>query len=314
MSRYDRVAPAREKMGFILGFLGIAGFSATLPATRLAVAHLDPTLVGLGRSVVAGVLALLLLLFLRPPRPSTRQFKSILIVSGGVIVGFPLLSAWAMQRLPASHGAIVVAVLPMFTAVAGALRGRERPSAGFWLASIAGAFTVVVYATLSNSAGLRLADAALVAAALVGALGYAEGGRLAKEIGGWQVICWALVTTAPLLLLPVAMAVHRHGLHAPLSAWLGFAYVSVISQFLAFFLWYQGLAVGGVIRVSQVQLLQPFLTMAIAALVLNEAVTPLTAAFAAIVVAIVAVGRRTRIAPGANTPLTAQADHGAAPK
>jgi drug/metabolite transporter (DMT)-like permease len=300
MSSPDEAAViARERLGFALGALGVLGFSATLPATRLAVMHLDPTLVGLGRSVLAALPALALLLFLRQPLPTRRQVGSLFTVAAGVIVGFPLLSAWAMERLPAAHGAVVIAVVPLFTAIAGAVRTRERPSPGFWLASAAGSGAVLVYAVVSGAGGLRLMDGVLLAAAALGAVGYAEGGRLAKEMGGWQVICWALVLAAPFLAVPVALAAWRHGLAAPPSAWLGFLYVSLVSQFVAFFLWYHGLAMGGVVRVSQVQLIQPFLTLGISAVLLGETVTPLMMAFAGIVVAAIAVGRRMPIAPAA---------------
>jgi drug/metabolite transporter (DMT)-like permease len=292
-------APAtrsREKLGLLLGLCGVAGFSATLPATRLAVAYLDPTLVGLGRSLVAGILAATLLWLTRQPLPSRVQTKSLAVAAAGVIVGFPLLSSWAMQSLPAAHGAILVAILPLFTAIAGALRTGERPSAGFWLASLAGSILVAAFAVFSGAGGWQSADGLLMLASLAAAVGYAEGGRLARTMGGWQVICWALVITAPFLLLPVALAFLRHGAEAPLQAWLGFGYVSVVSQLIAFVLWYQGLALGGVVRVSQIQLLQPFMTLGVAALLLRESVTPAMIVFALAVAATVAVGRHMPIA------------------
>lgn len=287
---------SRETMGMLLGLCGVVGFSATLPATRLAVAHLDPTLVGLGRSLVAAILAAVILRTTRQALPSRAQIKSLALAAAGVIVGFPLLSSWAMQSLPAAHGAILVAILPLFTAVAGALRTGDRPSAGFWLASLAGSIMVAAFAAFSGVGGWQGADAVLILASLAAAVGYAEGGRLARTMGGWQVICWSLVIAAPFLLLPVALAFLRHGADAPLRSWLGFCYVSVVSQLMAFVLWYQGMAMGGVVRVSQVQLLQPFMTLAVAALLLRETVTPAMIAFALAVVAIVAVGRRLPIA------------------
>lgn len=291
---------SRETLGLLLGLCGVAGFSVTLPATRLAVAYLDPTLVGLGRSLVAAVFAATLLWLTRAPQPSRAQIKSLALTAAGVIVGFPLLSAWAMQSLPAAHGAILVAILPLFTAIAGALRTGERPSAGFWLASLAGSILVAIFAAYNGAGGWQAADAVLVLACLAAAMGYAEGGRLARAMGGWQVICWALVIAAPFLLLPVTLAFLRHGAEAPLLSWLGFGYISVVSQLVAFVLWYQGLALGGVVRVSQVQLLQPFMTLGVAALLLGESITPAMIAFALAVAASVAVGRRMPIA-GAGT-------------
>lgn len=281
----------RESMGMMLGLLGVAGFSGTLPATRMAVASMDPTLVGLGRAVVAAVLAGLVLLLMRQPWPSRRQIVSLIIVAGGVVIGFPLLSALALRQLPAAHGAIVVALLPLFTALTGTLRTGDRPSFGFWLSSIMSCAAVLLFSLWSGNGGLQSADLILIAAIIAGAIGYAEGGRLAKEIGGWQVICWALVLTAPFLLLPVGLAIYQHGMNATREAWICFAYVSLISQLIGFFLWYQGMALGGVVRVSQVQFLQPFMTLAISALLLGEHVTPAMMAVAMFVVAMVAIGK-----------------------
>jgi drug/metabolite transporter (DMT)-like permease len=278
---------------------GVAGFSVTLPATRIAVAYLDPVLVGLGRSLVAGVIAAVLLWLTRQPLPSRAQFKSLALAAAGVIVGFPLLSSWAMQSLPAAHGAIMVAIIPLFTAAAGALRTGDRPSAGFWIASLAGSLLIISFAAFSGAGKLQMADAALILAAFVVAVGYAEGGRLASSMGGWQVICWALVIAAPFLLPPVVLAYLRHGATAPPQAWLGFAYVSVVSQLLAFVLWYQGLAMGGVIRVSQVQMFQPFMTLGVAALLLGESITPAMLVFALAVAFSVAIGRRMPITQAA---------------
>lgn len=291
----DPAARSRENLGLLLGLCGVAGFSVTLPATRLAVAHLDPTLVGLGRSLVAAVLAAALLWLTRQPLPSRAQAWSLALAAAGVIVGFPLLSSWAMRSLPAAHGAILVAILPLFTAMAGALRNGERPSSGFWLTSLAGSALIATFVVFNGAGGWQGADAVLILAALAAALGYAEGGRLARTMGGWQVICWALVIAAPFLLPPVALALLRHGADAPLLSWLGFGYVSVVSQLMAFVLWYQGMALGGVVRVSQVQLLQPFMTLGVAALLLGERVSPAMIAFALAVAATVAVGRRMPI-------------------
>ena len=253
MVRYWRQRSTETK-GLIMGFLGIAGFSLTLPSTRIAVSHLDPVFVGLGRSVVASVFAAGLLLATRQALPSKRQMIGLLWVVGGVIVGFPLLSAWAMRETSSAHAAVIVAILPLLTAMYGALRLGERPSFGFWISALAGSAIVVMF-TLSSSGQLRQADILLFLAAAVGAMGYGEGARLAKAMGGWQVICWALVFAAPFLSIPVALAAQAHGIDAPWQDWLGFFYVSLISQFLGFFLWYQGLAMGSVARVSQVQLL-----------------------------------------------------------
>ena len=292
----DRVAMSDARLGMLLGLLGVVGFSVTLPATRLAVYYIDPLMVGLWRALVAAVCAMVMLLLTRQPLPAASQLKGLMVVALGVIVGFPLLSAIALQQLPAAHGAVVVAVLPMLTAVVGAIRMHQRPSIQFWLMSVAGTLLVVMFAVGSGIQGLQVADGILLLACLAAAFGYVEGGRLAKDMGGWQVICWALVLVMPFLLLPVGWSFHQHGFNAPLSGWLAFLYVSLVSQFFAFFLWYQGMAMAGVVRVSQLQLLQPFMTLLVAAVVLNETITSGMIVFATAVVATVAVSRCMPIA------------------
>jgi drug/metabolite transporter (DMT)-like permease len=296
-----------ETVGMGYGFLGVLAFSLTVPATRFAVAALDPTIVGLGRALVAAALAAALLAATRQPWPARAQLGQLLIVASGVILGFPFLSAWALRQVPAAHGAILIGLLPLATAFVAKVRGGERPSRRFWLASLAGSAAVVGYALVSGAGSLHVADLALLAAVAAGAVGYEQGGRLARTLGGWQVISWALVLAAPLISVPVALAAWQHGLDAPPTAWAGFAYVAVISQFLGFFAWYRGLALGGVARVSQLQLLQPFLTLVASAFLLGEQLTPLTILVALIVVAAVAVGRtgaRGRQAAPSNSPHT----------
>ncbi len=285
-----------ETLGLAYGFLGVLVFSFTLPATRLAVAGLDSTFVGLGRAIVASLLAALLLKITRQPLPAQRHLSSLFIVAAGVIIGFPVLSAWAMRSLPASHGAIVLGILPLATALAGAFRTGDRPSVAFWLCSSLGSAIVVVFTVMTGGGVIQIADLALLGAVAAAAIGYAEGGRLSRELGGWQVICWALVLSAPVLAVPVAIVVTQQGLHASWSAWLGFGYLSLFSMFLGFFAWYHGLAIGGVARVSQMQLLQPFLTIFASVLFLRERVTGLTIATALVVVALVFLGKKAPIA------------------
>jgi drug/metabolite transporter (DMT)-like permease len=277
----------------------VLGFSLTVPATRVAVAYLDPTVVGLGRALVAALLAAALLAATRQRRPSRTQIGSLLIVAGGVILGFPFLSAWALRRVPAAHGAIMIGLLPLATAFVAAVRVGERPSSRFWCASLIGSAAVIGFAIYNGAGNLHPADIALLGAVLAGAVGYAEGGRLARTLGGWQVISWALVLAAPAICVPVAIAAWRHGLSAPAAAWAGFGYVAIISQFLAFFAWYRGLALGGVARVSQLQLLQPFLTLVASAFLLGERLSLVTILVAFIVVAAVAVGRAAAVRPAA---------------
>lgn len=256
--------------GLAFGFIGVLGFSFTLPATRMAVISLDPLIVGLGRALIAACLAAPLLFITKQKKPTRTQWRSIAVVLVGVIIGFPLLTAWAMRLVPASHGAIFLGLLPLATAITGSIRAHERPSPIFWYASAVGSLSVIVYALITGGGNFHPADWALLGAVVLAALGYAEGARIAREIGGWQVICWALLLSVPLLTWPVGFAIATHGLNANATSWAGFAYVSLVSMFLAFFAWYHGLAVGGVAQVSQLQLLQPFLTLGFSAVFLGE--------------------------------------------
>ncbi len=284
-----------DAAGLWYGLLGVLSFSLTFPATRVAVAYLDPSVVGLGRALVAALLAALLLGATRQRWPTRTELRRLTFVVAGVIFGFPFLSAWALRQVPSAHGAIVIGLLPLATACVATFRGGERPSWLFWLAGLAGSAAVIGFALYSGAGGLHAADLALLGAVVAGAFGYAEGAQLARTLGSWQVISWALVLAAPLLSIPVGLAIWQHGLAAPPTAWLGFLYVAVVSQFLGFFAWYRGLALGGVARISQLQLLQPFLTLIAAALLLHEQVTPGTIAIALVVVAAVAIGRRAPV-------------------
>ncbi|MES2741405.1 MAG: DMT family transporter [Pseudomonadota bacterium] len=290
----------------LLGLVGVAIFSLTLPFTRMAVAELDPALVALGRGLVAAVLAALWLWWRRAPWPRRAELAPLALVAAGCVIGFPWLTSIAMRTLPASHGAVMIGILPLATALFSALRGNERPSAGFWLTALAGSALVIGYALRQSGGRFHPADLAMLLAVLLGALGYAEGGRLAQRMGGQQVISWALVLAAPVLLPLVLALVWPHGAAiaaASARAWLGFAYVSVFSMFIGFFFWYRGMARGGVARVGQVQLLQPFLGMAGAAVLLGESLTWSNLLFALAVIVVVLAGRAMRvarpIAPGA---------------
>lgn len=286
---------AHESRGLLLGAIGMTCFSFTLPMTRLAVAELDPLIVGLGRALVAAVLAAAILLWKRAPLPARRHWPSLVVVALGAVIGFPLFTSLALRHAPSAHAAVVTGLLPLSTAFFAVLRAHERPSRGFWLAAIAGSSLVVVFALAESGWKITPSDSLLLLAVTVCGLSYAEGGRLARELGGWRVICWSLLIAAPLVVVPVALSVLHHGLHASPRAWLGFGYVSLFSVFLGFLAWYQGLALGGVARISQLQLLQPFLTFVWAALLLGERIAPLTLLTAACVIATVALGRRAAV-------------------
>lgn len=284
-----------ESKGMWLGLVGVAVFSLTLPFTRMAVAELNPVFVAFGRAVVAAFCAIVLLWRSRAVRPTASQWKSLLVTALGVVVGFPLFSSVAMRYVPAAHGAIVLGILPLATALFGALRFGERPSAGFWLAALCGSGIVVWFALRQGGGSFHPADMALFAAVIAAAMGYAEGGRLSQTMGGQQVICWALVLSLPVLLPLTIWLGWQYGVSATPKAWLGFAYVSIFSMFIGFFFWYKGLALGGIARVGQVQLLQPFLTLLGAALILGEALDATNLLFALAVIAVVGVGRQMAV-------------------
>jgi drug/metabolite transporter (DMT)-like permease len=287
--------PPHESRGLLLGFIGVLIFSLTLPMTRVAVAELDAWLIGLGRAVVAAMPAAAYLAWRQAPRPRRAEWSALAAVAIGVIVGFPVCSSIGMQTVPAAHGAIVVGVLPLATALFAAWLGGERPSKAFWLFAVAGSAVVLVFAWRSGGGGFATGDLWLLAAVMLGALGYAEGGRLARTIGGPEVICWALVVTAPLLVVPVAWLAWRQPWPVATTTVLAFTYVTLFSQFLGFFAWYRGLAEGGLARVGQVQLLQVFLTIGFAGLLFGETIDPATWGYATLVVALVAAGRLTTI-------------------
>jgi drug/metabolite transporter (DMT)-like permease len=282
-------------MALLLGFVGVLGFSFTLPATRLAVADLDPTFVGLGRAVLAALLGALLLGLLGGPRPTRAQLGRLLLVALGVVFGFPLLSAFALRDLTAAHSAVIVGLLPAATAVMAVLRVGERPSRGFWLASGAGLVAVLAFAASQGAGVPTTADLLVLGAVALGAVGYAEGATLARELGGWRVICWALLASLPLTLPAAVLAGAQDGLRAGDDAWLGFAYVSLVSMFTAFFAWYAGLARGGVAKIGQIQLAQPVLTLGWSAAFLGEHVGAATIAASAAVLASVVATQRSQV-------------------
>ncbi len=286
----------QEFLGFAYGFLGILIFSITLPATKMAIAGgFDPVFVGLGRAVVAAMLSLLLLIVTRQTIPPWRFLPKFAIVVIGVVIGFPLLSALAMRDAPASYGAVITGLLPLATAVFGAWRAGERPSLPFWIWAVVGSGLVVTFALISGTGGLRFADLALLGAVAAAGLGYAEGAVLAKTFGAWQVICWSLVLSVPILLPITLQHLPNSGVVITSSALWGFLYISVFSMFLGFFAWYQGLLLGGIARVGQLQLFQPFLTILASALLLGEKLSIDTLGFAVGVICCVALGKRTQI-------------------
>jgi drug/metabolite transporter (DMT)-like permease len=275
------------------GLLGVLAFSLSLPMTRLAVEDLDPTFVGLGRALVAALLAGAYLALRRAPLPRRADLPRFALVALGVVVGFPLFSTLALEHSTSAHASVIVGLLPAATAVFAVLRAGERPTRAFWLAAGLGLVAVLVFAATQGVSGVSGADLLVLAAVASAGLGYAEGGALARTYGGPQVICWALVLAAPFLAAPTALATHDLA-QASTTAWLGFAYVSAVSMFLGFFAWYRGLALGGVAKIGQTQLAQPVLTLAWSALILGETVTTGMGLAALAVLACVLATQRTR--------------------
>ncbi|MDQ1118341.1 MULTISPECIES: DMT family transporter [Pseudoxanthomonas] len=258
--------------GWINGGLGVAIFAGSLPATRIAVSGFTPVFLTCARASIAAALAVALLMLLRQSRPQRQQLASLAVVALGVVVGFPLLTALALQQVASAHSLVFVGLLPLCTAIFGVLRGGDRPRPAFWAFSLLGSALVVGYAAMGGLQASLRGDLLMLAAVLVCGLGYAEGARLSRRLGGWQVISWALVLALPLM-LPLAWLSRPDSLASVTPpAWLGLGYVSLFSMLIGFIFWYRGLAQGGVAAVGQIQLLQPFLGLALAAGLLHEPV------------------------------------------
>jgi len=288
-------APA---VGLWWGLLGVLAFSFTMPFTRVAVGGLSPLFIGSGRAVVAGALAALALALTRQRLPSGRQWARLGIVGGGVVLGFPLLTSYALTTAPANHGAVVVALLPAATATMAVLRGREHPPVRFWVVAGAGAVAVMGFASVQGGGlgHLHSSDLLFFGAVVAAAIGYAEGGLLARELGAWQTVSWALVLCLPLMLvLAVVSARHSAPAGTPVQ-WAAFGYLGVVSMFLGFFAWYRGLAIGPMAQVSQVQLVQPVLTICWAGLLLGEQLTPATIVGGLVVILCAGTAVRVRLA------------------
>ena len=287
-----------EIKGLWLGLLGVTIFALTLPMTRLAVGtpeapQMSGVFIALGRAVVAAGLSALFLLATRAPWPQRADWWPLAITAAGVVFGFPLFTSVAMRYVEAVHASVIVGVLPLATAAVGALLHRQRPSMGFWICAAIGSGLVVGFALLrSGSAGVALhpADALLLAAMGCAAVGYGYGARLSQRMRAEHVICWALVISLPIT-LPASWLARPEGA-VQASAWWGFAYVAVFSMWLGFFAWYRGLALGGTVRVSQVQLVQPFLGMLFAVPLLGERLDAVTVGFALAVIATVFIGKK----------------------
>lgn len=291
--------PSRDEVkGLWFGLLGVLIFAMTLPMTRLAVGpasdpQLPPLFVTAGRAAMAGLLSIVYLMVTGAARPRRDQLPSLAVSALGTVVGFPLFLALALRDVDAMHAAVITGVLPLGTAVAAAIAFRQRPSAGFWACAVLGCGLVLAFAAHRGSGRLSAADGLLLLAVASASIGYVAGARLSSQMKAEQVICWVLVLSLPLTAPATWATWPMHAEHAVrASAWLGFSYVTLFSMWLGFFAWYRGLALGGTVRVSQVQLVQPFLALLFAVPVLGESLDATTVIFSLAVIAIVFVGKK----------------------
>jgi drug/metabolite transporter (DMT)-like permease len=282
----------RTTAGWGSGLLGVIIFSGSLPATRVAVADFSPLFLTSARAVIAALLGMALLLALRQARPARADLFSLVIVALGVVVGFPLLTALALQYITAAHSIVFIGLLPLATAAFGVLRGGERPKPAFWLFSILGAATVAGFALSRSDGGSVAGDLLMIAAILLCGLGYAEGATLSRRLGGWQVISWALLLSLPMMALVTLLTLPGSWSGIGTPAWLSLAYVSVFSMLVGFIFWYRGLARGGIAGVGQLQLLQPFFGLILAAVLLHEPIAWTMIASTIVVVLCVAGAKR----------------------
>ncbi|MGO1765775.1 MAG: DMT family transporter, partial [Advenella sp.] len=283
---------ASKTAGWFNGFLGVLIFSGSLPATRVAVLEFDPIFLTVARATIAGLLALLVLLVFRQKRPTRPQLAPLFIVAIGVVLGFPLLTALALQHVTSAHSIVFIGLLPLATAIFGVMRGGEHPRPAFWFFSVMGSMLVAGFALSQGLSASLTGDLLMLAAIIVCGLGYAEGAALSRTLGGWQVICWALLLSLPAMLILSLLTLPDTFANISWPAWTGLAYVSLFSMLIGFVFWYRGLAQGGIAAVGQLQLLQPFFGLALAATMLHEPVSMLMVGVTVAVIACVAGSKR----------------------
>ncbi|MBB5205736.1 drug/metabolite transporter (DMT)-like permease [Inhella inkyongensis] len=294
-------SPPIPRRAWLLAALGVLAFALSIPMTRLASGSsaepaLPPMFVAIGRAVVAGLLASVYLLYVRAQRPSPAQWRSLAAMAAGVVFGWPLFLGWAVREVDAIHAAVISGLLPLGTAVAASWALGQRAGLRFWTCALLGLVWVLLFAAWRGAGALAVADLLLLAAVACSSFGYVHGARLSGQMPPEQVISWALVLCLPLT-LPLAAwvwLVQGVGLNVPAPAWGGFAYVAVVSMWMGFFPWYRALALGGALRVGQVQTLQPFLSVLLAVPLLGEQLDLAVLGFLVLVLATVVMGQRSR--------------------
>ncbi|SHH27355.1 Permease of the drug/metabolite transporter (DMT) superfamily [Chryseobacterium oranimense] len=269
----EKISKDENISGWINGFIGVVLFSGGLPATKLAVMEMSPIFVTIVRAAIAGILAFVVLWIGKEKRPVKEQLVPLALVSLGCVIGFPLLSALALQYLTSAHSIVFLGMLPLATAVFGVFRGGERPHPVFWFFSVVGSLLVIGYAVSQGISASPVGDILMLLAVILCGMGYAEGAKLSKTLGGWQVISWALVLALPVMIPLFFIYFPEHIETVSFQGWFGMAYISLFSMFIGFIFWYKGLAQGGIATVGQLQLLQPFFGLGLAAYFLHEQVS-----------------------------------------
>ena len=276
----------------LIGFIGILIFSLTLPVSKIAVLSFDPYFIAFGRACLAGLVALGYLLYTKSPMPSRADLAKFVVIALGVVFGFPIFTTVAMKEGSSSHGAVILGMMPLATTVIGVLRFKERPSLGFWLVSLLGAALVIIYALLKSAGSFTYIDGLLVLGGICACIGYVEGGELSRKMNPRAVISWALVISLPINIVMSYLLFDSAYWNADVIAWITFVYLSLFPMFLGFFFWYEGLAVGGIARVSQVQLIQPFCTLIAASIFLGDHLALMNMVFAFLVVSTVILSKK----------------------
>ncbi len=282
----------KETKGMLIGFIGILVFSLTLPISKIAVVSFNPYFIAFGRASLAGLVALAYLSFKRVPLPSKADLLKCAVIALGVVFGFPIFTTVAMKEGSSSHGAVILGMMPLATTVIGVIRFRERPSLGFWLVSILGAALVMIYALLKGAGSFTYIDGLLVLGGICACVGYVEGGELSRKMNPRTVISWALVISLPINMVATYFTFSWAYWGADAIAWTSFVYLSLFPMYLGFFFWYEGLAIGGIARVSQVQLIQPFCTLLASSFFLGDHITLMNMLFAFLVVSTVILSKR----------------------
>ncbi|QWE16037.1 DMT family transporter [Polynucleobacter sp. AP-Nino-20-G2] len=282
----------RETKGMLIGFIGILIFSLTLPVSKIAVVSFDPYFIAFGRASLAGLVALAYLSYNHISLPSKSDLAKFAVIAMGVVFGFPIFTTVAMKEGSSSHGAVILGMMPLATTVIGVIRFKERPSVGFWFVSMLGAGLVMIYALLKSSGSFTYIDSLLVLGGICACVGYVEGGELSRRMNPRAVISWALAISLPINIVATYFTFSSAYWDVGAVAWTSFVYLSLFPMYLGFFFWYEGLAIGGIARVSQVQLIQPFCTLLASSLLLGDHLTAMNLVFAFLVVSTVILSKR----------------------